>query len=153
MLKNITSGLKNLFGTKYDRDVATYQPIVEEINEIYTGLSKLSNDELRNKTLEFRARIAEYLSEIDEEIKQLKQEAEGDIEIAAKEQIFADIDKLRKQRDEELEVVLKEILPEAFAVVKETARRFTENPSLTVKTTDHDRQLAAKKKKNYVTIN
>ena len=152
MLKNITSGLKNLFGTKYDRDVATYQPIVEEINEIYAGLSKLSNDELRNKTLEFRARIAEYLSEIDEEIEQLNKEAEGDIEIADKEQIFADIDKLRKQRDEELEVVLKEILPEAFAVVKETARRFTENSSLTVKTTDHDRQLAAKKKKNYVAI-
>ncbi len=152
MLKSISSGLKNLFGTKYDRDVATYQPVVEEINEIFVGLATLSNDELRNKTLEFRTRIAEYLSEIDEEIEQLQKEAEETEDLLAKEQLFADIDKLYKQRDEELEVVLKELLPAAFAVVKETARRFSQNETLTVEATDHDRSLASNSNKNYVSI-
>ena len=110
MFKNISSGLKNLFGTKYDRDVATYQPVVEEINAIYPGLAALTNDELRNKTLQFRARIAEYLEEIDVEIEQLKKQAGESSDIGEKEQLFADVDKLVKQRDEELEIVLKEIL-------------------------------------------
>lgn len=152
MFKNIASGLKNMFGTKYDRDVATYQPVVEEIKEAFEGLAGLSNDELRDKTNDFRNRIAEYLSEIDEEIANLKKEAEESTDILAKEQLFIEIDKLVKQRDEELEVVLKEILPEAFAVVKETARRFSENETLQVTATEHDRKLAGNSKKTYVAI-
>ena len=152
MFKSITSGLKNIFGNKYERDVATYQPLVEEINEIYAGLASLSNDELREKTLDFRSRIAEYLADIDNEVAALKAEAEEMEDVIQQEQIFANIDKLIKQRDEEIEVVLKELLPEAFAVVKETARRFMENPTLTVKATDHDRVLAANSKKTYVSL-
>lgn len=142
-----------MFGTKYDRDVAIYQPIVEEINEAYADLNQLSNDELRGKTITFRARIAEHLSEIDQSIAELKQEADTIDDVLEKEQIFKEVDELTKQRDEELEVVLKEILPEAFAVVKETARRFSENETLTVTATDHDRMLATKPKKTYVAIN
>jgi len=152
MFKSITSGLKNIFGNKYERDVATYQPLVEEINEIYEGLAALSNDELREKTFHFRSRIAEYLADIDNEVAVLKAKAEDEEDVLLQEQIFADIDKLLKQRDEEIEVVLKELLPEAFAVVKETARRFMENPTLTVQATDHDRALAANGKKTYVSI-
>ncbi|MEZ4983933.1 MAG: preprotein translocase subunit SecA [Saprospiraceae bacterium] len=152
MFKSITAGLKKMFGTKYERDVATYQPVVEQINEIFQGLSELSNDALRNKTLDFRTRIATYLQDIDAEIASLQTEAEGTEDVMDKESIFATIDKLAKQRNEELEIILKEILPEAFAVMKETARRFTENDTLRVTATDHDRALAATGKKGYVTI-
>jgi preprotein translocase subunit SecA len=152
MFKSITSGLKSMFGTKYDRDVATYQPIVEEINEFYDVLAALSNDELRAKTLGFRTRIANYLSEIDEEIAALKKEAAEGTDVEAKEQLFKEIDALVKQRDEELEVVLKEILPEAFAVVKETAKRFSNNETLRVTATEHDRKLAGNSKKGYINL-
>jgi len=141
-----------MFGTKYDRDVATYQPIVEEINEFYDVLAALSNDELRAKTLGFRTRIANYLSEIDEEIAALKKEAAEGTDVEAKEQLFKEIDALVKQRDEELEVVLKEILPEAFAVVKETAKRFSNNETLRVTATEHDRKLAGNSKKGYINL-
>ncbi|MEM1326564.1 MAG: preprotein translocase subunit SecA [Bacteroidota bacterium] len=144
--------LKKLFGTKYDRDVAEYEPIVDEINEYYESYSSLSNDELRNKTVEFRARIAEYLTEIDQQIAEANQEATDEADILVKEQIFGEIDELVKERDKYLEEILKEILPEAFAVVKETARRFTQNETLTLTATDYDRELAANLKKGYVTI-
>jgi preprotein translocase subunit SecA len=152
MFKSITSGLKSLFGTKYDRDVAAYEPIIEQINTHFEQMSSLSHDELRGKTLEFREQIKEYLAEIDAEIQQLHNEAEQSEDTAAKEAIFGDIDKLKKQRDEELEIVLKDILPEAFAVVKETARRFTEHDTITVTATEHDRKLATNPKKDYLKI-
>ena len=141
--------LKRLFGSKQDRDVAIYQPVVEEINEIFAGLSSLSNDELRARTDTFRSRIAEYLSGIDEEIKKLRQEAEAEADFRQKDEIFKEVDRLEEQRNEELEVVLNEILPAAFATVKEAARRFTEGP-LTMTATEADRELAAKR--DYVTI-
>ncbi|WP_116107995.1 preprotein translocase subunit SecA [Lewinella sp. IMCC34191] len=141
--------LKKLFGSKQDRDVAAYQPIVDEINEIYDGLSTLSNDELRQRTDEFRQRIADYLSEIDEEIVKLRGEAKAETDFRQKDEIFKEIDRLEEQRNEELEVVLKEILPAAFATVKEVARRFTEG-ALTATATDADRELAAGK--DYVTV-
>jgi preprotein translocase subunit SecA len=152
MFKSITSGLKNMFGTKYDRDVAIYQPVVEEINEAHEHLVGLSNDELRAKTMGFRTRIAEYLSEIDLEIASLKKEAAEGTDIEAKEQLFKEMDALIKQRDEELEVILKELLPEAFAVVKETAIRFSNNETLRVTATEHDRKLAANSKKGYINL-
>lgn len=152
MFKSITDSLKKLFGTKYDRDVAVYAPIVEDINEHFAALAGVSNDELRQKTVAFRARIAEHLAEIDAEIAQLHLDAAKEEDFQAKEDIFADIDKLNKQRDEELEVVLKDILPEAFAVVKETARRFSTHDTLAVTATEHDRELAARTGKGYVKI-
>jgi preprotein translocase subunit SecA len=133
------------------------QPIIDEINEHFAAYAQLSNDELRNKTRDFRARIAEHLSEIDAEIADIQARTKAQEDLYEKEALFADLDKLREQRDEELEIVLKELLPEAFAVVKETARRFTEEEELVVTATDHDRELAAKGKtdksnKDYIKI-
>ncbi|MGB3802370.1 MAG: preprotein translocase subunit SecA [Lewinella sp.] len=141
--------LKKLFGSKQDRDVKAYQPIVDEINEVYDGLSGLSNDALRQRTDDFRQQIADYLSEIDEEVLKLRAEAKAEPDFRQKDEIFKEIDRLEEQRNEELEVVLKEILPAAFATVKEVARRFTEGP-MTATATDADRELAAGK--DYVTV-
>ncbi|MCB0628176.1 MAG: preprotein translocase subunit SecA [Lewinella sp.] len=152
MLKGITDSVKKIFGNKYERDVKTYMPIVDEINEIYDSLHNISNDELRNKSLEFRARIAEHLAGIDEDIQNLREQAEEEEDLFQKEGYFTEIDKLKEERDTHLEDILKEILPEAFAVVKETARRFSENETLTVTATDHDRELAARTGKSYVNI-
>ncbi len=142
--------LKKIFGTKYDRDVKEFSPIVGVINDHFASYSSLTNDQLRNKSLEFKARIAEFLKEIDDEIAELNKKADETTDVFAKEDIYNEIDKLTKERDTELEKVLKEILPEAFAVVKETARRFTNNTQIEVSVTDHDRELAATK--NYINI-
>ena len=143
--------IKKIFGTKYDRDVKEYTPIVEKINEHYESYNSISNDELRNKTLEFQARIADYLSEIDADIDRLKADSDKEKDLAVREELFETIDKLKKDRDKGLESVLKEILPEAFAVVKETARRFTENSEIEVTPTEQDRNLAGKGR-DYVRI-
>ncbi len=150
MFNFIGNSFKKIFGTKYDRDIAAYTPIVDEINEEFGRLSGLSHDELRQKTVEFRERIKEYLSEVDEEIIRIQSEVDAEEDIFQKEDLFRQIDELRKERDNHLEDILKEILPEAFAVVKETAKRFTENEKIEVTATDHDRDLAAKK--SYITI-
>jgi len=150
MLKFITKSIGKLFGTKFDKDIAIYAPRVEEINDAYAQLSNLSLDDLRNKTLEFRQRISAHLAGIDEDIQNYQEEADNEADFARMEDIFAEIDKLKKERDKHLEEILNEILPEAFAVVKETCGRFTNNKTLTVTATDHDRNLAAKKA--YVTI-
>ncbi len=144
--------LKKIFGSKHERDVAAYQPLVDLINKEAERLKGLSNDELRYRTLDFRARITEYLSDIDTELARLKEIALAENNVTQKENLFKEIDALRKQRDKSLEVVLKEILPEAFAVVKETARRLTNNETLEVTATDHDRKLAANPSKDFVTI-
>jgi len=136
--------IKKIFGTKYDRDVKEYTPVVEKINNYYQEYSSLSNDQLRAKTADFRARIAEYLSNIDKDIADLRAKAEGEEDLAAREDVFEQIDKVKLERDKALEVILKQILPEAFAVMKETARRFTENEEIVVSVTDTDRDLAGK---------
>lgn len=152
MFNFIGKSIKNIFGTKYDRDVNAYQPNVEIINQYFEEYQALSNDELRAKTLEFRARIAEHLKGVDEDAWALHEEAVNEEDILRKEELFAEMDKLQEERDSELEIILKDILPEAFAVVKETARRFTENETLTVTPMQHDRDLAAKPGKTYITI-
>ena len=152
MFGAITKPFKSLFPNKYERDVKNYAPIVGEINEYFEEYQQLSNDELRNKSLEFRQRIKEHLEGIDEDIRLAKEEAEEEEDLASKEGLFGEVDKLIEERDKHLEVILKEILPEAFAVVKETARRFKDNKTLTVTATDHDRNLAATNGKTYVSI-
>lgn len=142
--------LKKVFGTKHDRDVAAYGPVVDQIHEAEADLRNLSHDELRQKTLEFRSRIADYLSDIDEEMAKIRQQALDEEDIHAKEEFFEELDKLAEDRNKALEEILRDLLPEAFAVVKETARRFTENETLVVKTTEHDANLAATK--SYVEV-
>ena len=141
---------KKVFGTKYDRDVKAYQPIIDEINDNFENYQSLSNDDLRNKSIEFRARIAEHLKGIDEDIDGLNKEVEAETDMNVKEELYKEIDEAKKERDKHLENILKEILPEAFAVVKETCRRFSTNSEVVVTASDHDRELAAKKE--YVSI-
>ncbi len=150
MLKFLSKSVKKLFGTKFDKDIAIYQPMVDQTLVEYEQLSGLSDDQLRNKTLEFRTRIKEYLSEVDGDIDNLKVKAEEEKDLQVKETIYDDIDKLKKDRDAHLETVLKEILPQAFAVVKETAKRFTQNSTITVTATEHDKDIAVNN--NYVMI-
>ena len=152
MLGSIAKTFRSLLPNKYDRDVKKYAPIVEEINEIFEELEDISNDELRERTLTFRARIQEYLADITQEMEDAKKDAEEEEDLAEKEAIFKEMDTLKENRNKQLEEVLKEILPEAFAVMKETARRFKDNEEIKVTATDHDRDLAAQSGKNYVTI-
>ena len=137
--------LSKIFGgSKSDKDVKRIQPLVAEINKAYATLQSLSNDELRNKTQEFRARIHEYLGGIDEQIAGKKAEAESDDEenIHNREALYLEVDKLIKKRDEQIEEVLMQILPEAFAVVKETAHRFKDNTEVISTATELDKELA-----------
>ena len=147
MLDFITKSVSKLFGTKSDRDLKEIQPIVDKILAIYPSLSSLSNDALRAKTLEFKNRIADNTSVEREEIDRIRKEIDTDfsIDIEEKEKLYVHIDELEKAITKKNEDILNEILPEAFAVVKETARRFTESPILEVTATQMDRDLAAKR--------
>ncbi|MGJ7033611.1 preprotein translocase subunit SecA [Niabella hirudinis] len=145
--------LSKMFGgSKSEKDVKKLMPIIEQINKNFAQYQSLSNDELRNKTHEFRQRIQDQLREIDARVTALNEQA-NDLpheELLQKDAIYKQIDDLKKDRDKEIEKVLEEILPEAFAVVKETARRFTANTELVSKATDLDRQLA--RTAEYITI-
>ena len=131
-------------GSKSQKDVKILLPIVDKTSGFYQQYQSLSHDELRGKTAEFKQRIVAHLSDTDSEIVNLKDEAEAlPLEdIGGRDAIFQQIDKLQKKRNEIIEEILLEIQPEAFAVIKETSRRFKENAEIEVSATDHDRQLA-----------
>lgn len=147
MINTIVSSISKLFGNKASKDIKDVSPYVDKINAEFDKLSGLTNDQLRAKTAEFKTRVNDYLSQIDTQIADLKAEiaAATIAEIDKKETAYDKIDDLEKQRDEKLEEILIELLPEAFAVVKETARRFTENEQMVATATDFDRDLAAVK--------
>src|ERR1700744_5975416 len=140
--------LSKIFGgNKSEKDIKTILPLVQQINQHFAAYQSLSNDELRGKTVEFRARIKEHLGRLDTQVAELNKQAEelpfGDIN--GKDVIYQQIDGLKKERDEQIEEVLETLLPEAFAVVKETARRFKENSEMVSTATDLDRSLSVKK--------
>jgi preprotein translocase subunit SecA len=139
--------ISKLFGSKSERDVKSIQPIVEKIKAEYAKLGSLSNDELRAKTIYFKETIAEGLSGIDSEIQAIKDRTENelDMDVAEKVELYTQLDKLEKDRNKELEDILRNILPEAFGVVKETASRLAANKSIEVTATEFDRELAARK--------
>ncbi|WP_026950826.1 preprotein translocase subunit SecA [Algoriphagus mannitolivorans] len=147
MLDFIAKGLAKVFGTKSDRDIKELLPKVTEINKIFAGLNSLTDDQLREKTQEIRTKINEHLQSIDEKITEIKTQIEAlpADAIHEKDQLFNQIDALEKERDSELEKVLEEVMTTAFAIVKETARRFKENGKLEVQATIRDRELAATK--------
>jgi len=145
--------LKKIIGTKQDRDLAKYHALVAETNQHFEAYQALSNDDLRSKTLEFRERISAYLANIDAEIASINDQAIEKEDFNEKDLLFKELDELRKSRDKALEEILQDILPEAFAAMKEASRRFTQNETLEVTATDHDRALAAQKSKTYVQIN
>lgn len=139
-------------GSKSEKDVKKIEPYVAKINQFFSSYQSLSNDQLRGKTQEFRGRIKEHLTAIDAEIAEKNAAAEAlpFNDLLGKDAVYQEVDKLKKDRDKKIEEILEQILPEAFAVVKETARRFKENTELVSTATDMDRDLSVKK--DYVTI-
>jgi preprotein translocase subunit SecA len=147
----LTRILTKVFGSKSERDIKQLTPIVEEINSIYSELHEISNDELRAKAREIRKEIRDYTKKGEEEKEALQQKAESfDTEVDEKEKLYKQIDDMEKQLDDQLEDILNEVLPRAFAVMRETAKRFKENEQIKVTANDFDRELAAQK--DYVTI-
>jgi preprotein translocase subunit SecA len=134
---------KLLFGNKSEKDIKQILPYVSQINQHGEALRNISHDALRAKTASFKQIIADGLAEIDAEIAELQSQAGGELDLLKKDDLFKSIDKLRKERDQELEKILLEILPEAFAVVKETARRLSEDKELVVTATPFDQDLAS----------
>jgi len=144
MLNTVTKALAKLFGTKSDRDIKLLLPIVAQVNEVYATLSKLSDDEIRGKSQQLKAHIAKELTGIDADIDSLRHQVQQpELGLEAKEALFNQIDEKGKERNKQLEVVLAAILPEAFAIVKETARRLKENKQLVVTATEFDIEQAA----------
>ena len=145
MIGLITKGISKVFGSKSERDIKLVMPYVEKVKEVYPSLQDISDDELRGRTQQLKSRIGEELSEIDTSIQEIQTKIDTDEDLAVheKEELFAQIDKLEEDRNAQLEDFLLEILPEAFAVVKETARRFKENESLEVEATMKDKTIAA----------
>jgi preprotein translocase subunit SecA len=122
--------ISKLFGgSKSEKDVKKILPQVAKINEFFAKYQSLSNDELRNKTQEFKTRIKNHLSDIDATLVSKNTDAEAlpSEDIAGRDHIYNEVDELKKQRNQKIEEILLELLPEAFAVVKETGRRFKDN--------------------------
>jgi len=143
MIEFINGLMRKFFGSKADKDIQEAQPFVELVNEFYEKYHSLSNDQLRAKTAELKQRIADALKEEHDEIAQLKEKAEADgTSVEEKEGLYERIDTIEKSLTEKIEVILKDLLAEAYAVVKETAKRFTENDTLEVTATEKDRELA-----------
>ncbi|MFT6002659.1 MAG: preprotein translocase subunit SecA, partial [Flavobacteriales bacterium] len=138
--------LKKLLGDTNKNVFKDINPLVDKTKEAFTNIQGISNDGLRAKTAEFKARIKEYTSEIDSQIETLRAQTQDPAtDVDAKDEIFQEMEKLELQSNEKLEEILKEILPEAFAVIKETAKRFNENAEIEVTATDFDKLIAAKK--------
>ena len=137
--------LTKLFGNKSQRDLKEVKPYLDATLAVYPTIAALDNDQLRAKTIEFKAKIADAVATEETELAQLRQriEDEYDMPVDEKERLYKRIDDLEKTAYDKTQKVLDQILPEAFAVVKETARRFAQNETVEVTATDHDRDLAA----------
>ena len=119
---------KKFLGNKSQRDIKEIMPYITSALEFYEEIRKLSNDELREKTIQFKQKIADHISGKGKEIEDVKTRlASDEIEIDEKEKLYLQLDKLEKESYELTQEILNEILPEAFAVMKDTARRFVEN--------------------------
>ena len=138
----IASILKKVFGSKADRDLKQIRPVLNKVLEAYGPIDKLSNDELRAKTEELKARLRECEAPFEKRIAEIKAKLDEDIPVHEKESLATESDKLVKEEDAEIEKVLEEILPEAFAIMKSTARRFKGNATIEVSANDFDRSLS-----------
>ena len=147
----LSSIIKLFFGSKADKDRKQIEPYVKKIKEIYPSIEKLSNDELREHSAALMKKIADFIASDEAHIVEQKAKLEAaEISLSEKESISKDIDNTTKRIDEKIEQVLDEILPEAFAIMKDTARRFTQEETVVVTANDFDRNLAAEK--DFVTI-
>ena len=147
----LASLIKLVFGSKADKDRKQIEPYIEKIKAIYPTIEALSNDELRARSAGLMKQIADYIADDEAHIVELKAKLEKpEISLDEKEKISKDIDETTKRIDDKIEVKLDEILPEAFAIMKDTARRFAQNETVEVTATAFDRELAATK--DFVTI-
>jgi preprotein translocase subunit SecA len=152
MLDIINKTLSKLFGNKAETDLKELLPVVQKVKDAETVITKLSDDELRGKTVEFKNKIQSHIKSVAEEITELNQKIDNNpsMNMTEKEELYRKIDELKKEENKKIEEMLEEILPEAFAVVRETARRFTSNTQIKVNASTLDRDLSVKK--NYITI-
>ena len=134
--------MTKLFGNKSQRDLKEITPYVEKIKAVYPSIQALSNDELRAKVDEIKQRIQDYVADERAKVDQLRAGIE-DKELEEREAIWAEVDKIEKTITDKMEVVLEEVLPEVFAIMKDTARRFSESNEVVVTANDFDRNLAA----------
>ena len=148
---NFIEIITKLFGNKAQKDMRAIQPIVDKIKAAYESIDKLSNDELRSHSWALMDKLQEAVKPHKDRIAELKASVEG-TPIEKREKIYNEVDKLEKEIKEQYEKVLNEILPEAYAIVKSTARRFTENEEVVVTATQMDRDLAADERFDFVTI-
>ena len=135
--------LKKIFGSKSDRDMKAIRPVLDQILAIYPEIDKLSNDELRAHSQALKDKIAAVEKPFEDRIAEIKLEMEKDIPVEEKEALATESDKLVKDEDTAIEAILNELLPEAFAIVKSTARRFAQNESVEVTASEFDKLLAA----------
>ncbi len=147
---SFTDVFKKIFGTKADRDMKAIRPTLDKVLEAYKTIDRLSDDQLREKCQELKDKIQAAIAQDENRIAQIREELEKDIPLNQKESLATEQDKLVKKVDETIEKVLDEILPEAFAIMKSTARRFAQNPEIRVKATQFDRDLSTTKE--FVTI-
>ena len=148
---NFNKFLQSLFGNKSSKDMKLIQPLVDKVKEAYPEIKALSNDELRARTKELQKYVQDSANEQKAKIAELKAKIE-DTPIDERESIFNAIDKLEKEVLEIYEKALNEVMPVAFSIVKDTARRFAENEETVVTATDFDRELAANPKNDFITI-
>jgi len=147
----LTKTLTKIFGSKSERDIKQLTPYVDKINAIYSELHDITNDELRKKAQEIRREIEDYIKQPEQEKEQIQERAErDDIDVEEKEQLYKKVDDMEKEIDGKLEDILEQDMPRAFAIMRETAKRFKENKEIEVTASDFDRELAAKK--DYVEI-
>ncbi len=146
----LNSILKVFVGDKSEKDVKELKPLVEQIRSFEQQLEELSHDELREKTKTFKLKIAEDISEFTKKISELEEEVKTSTDIDKNEDIYAEIDKLKEESYKVTEKTLSEILPVAFAVVKETAKRFAKNETIQVTASEYDRELSGSK--DYVSL-
>ena len=134
--------IRKLFGSKADRDMKELRPILDKVLAAYPQIDALSNDELRARSAALKEKIAQIEKPFEERIAAIKEELDTDIPVKRKEELATESDKLVKEEDEKIEEVLMEILPEAFSIMKSTARRFKENAEIIVTASDFDRNLS-----------
>ena len=146
----LNSVLKVFVGDKTKKDLAKILPLVDQINSHFNSYKDLSNDELRDKTLSFKNKLSTDLKEVNDQIQEIKSEIEKTEDIDQKENLYQKVDNLTTESENIIAQSLEEILPEAFAVVKETARRFVENTTISVSASEFDRQLS--QDKSYVNL-
>lgn len=135
--------LTKLFGNKSQRDLKEITPYVEKVKAVYPSIKELSNDELRGRIDAIKQRIQDYVADERAKVNSLREGIDGK-ELEEREAIWTEVDKIEKEITDKMEVVLEEVLPEVFAIVKDTARRFAENPEVVVTANDFDRDLATR---------